>query len=499
MHLQGNTIAALVTLTLSACVSVPPPAQQSNGDGGSGSGSDATEPGPDADPACADTDGDGYRPEGCDLRLPFDCAPDNPEIYPGAFNDCNEKVAQDCSGTQLTCAESMTPNRADYLPSMDILVSNANLNLLFERASNNTVGALRNLLSQRDYLHDTQSGVAERRIGSSLGDALHSVASEESSLTEFVIGRGLTQVRVTWSASETFSGKSTYTVYADGRIHLREELSPTGAEAMLTGSMRTRLALVASAFTDVIDSAAPGLVPIGTPPIDGPAEEVLLSKTNTSTQGMFCAFDKDAADSRGMISMGWRVPTIPTTGGARLKKRQIVEGDIGTYFLSFEFDWFNGLAVVPDTYVANLQFYLGLAPTTDESACQDGAAHFAGFFNPPTVVSGDNPTPGTTGDEDGDGYNEGSGHYQFGLGDSKTLQFSIDSLGDTPPSLALRIDNVENVKPVVYQDDELLIHGKHYFYDVVYLGPVDGEDAFHGWLFINKADVFGSDIRLEYP
>jgi hypothetical protein len=292
-----------------------------------------------------------------------------------------------------------------------------------------------------------------------------------------------------------FSGQTIFTIFPDGRIHLRNALT-AGSAATSETSLRTHLALDPAAFTQVIDSVDATLVPIGNAPTAGfPAQEDLLSKGSSSTQGMFCAFDGASADSNGIITVGWRAPTIPPSGGARLRKYQDAQDEPNTYRLSFDFDWFEDTPVVADTYLAYFQLYLGLAPFTNAQACKDGEAHFDGFFNPPAVTSGTTTTAGGIGDEDNDGYNEGSGSYQFTLDASKTLQFTLGGAGDAPPSIALSIEEVEDVEPVVYVDDTQQIHGKQYFYDVVDLG----EDQYQGWLFLNVADLGGKNIRLEYP
>jgi hypothetical protein len=50
---------------------------------------------------CTDPDGDGYG-EGADCLGP-DCMPDDPEINPGARDDCDDGIDQDCDGEDATC------------------------------------------------------------------------------------------------------------------------------------------------------------------------------------------------------------------------------------------------------------------------------------------------------------------------------------------------------------------------------------------------------------
>ena len=50
---------------------------------------------------CTDTDGDGYSMEGGDCGL-MDCVINDPDIYPGAPEVCNDGIDQDCSGKDKT-------------------------------------------------------------------------------------------------------------------------------------------------------------------------------------------------------------------------------------------------------------------------------------------------------------------------------------------------------------------------------------------------------------
>ena len=207
-------VSLATTLTLAGCVSIPEPAQNAEPD-------DCGTPSPDADPRCIDTDGDGYLPQGCDTRLPFDCDTEADDIHPGALDDCaTEDVDEDCSGTYSMCANQTPGNEVRYDVSTNSLetVNNGVVSLRFDRLKGFTMGSMQNRLAgDVEMLFDGDA--QKRRAASSVASvAFNTRSGVTSSLTEMVAGAGVTQFDIAWHDNDALRGATQYTIYPDGRM-----------------------------------------------------------------------------------------------------------------------------------------------------------------------------------------------------------------------------------------------------------------------------------------
>jgi hypothetical protein len=441
--------SAIVGAALLGCVGVPPPA----------------DPAPDAGDPCVDVDGDGYLPGECDAvpAAEVDCGEGDAARHPGAFEICDDDVDQDCDGGDLSCADALAPNVASF-DAAEIEVANGALVATWTAAEGFALAELATAAAPSINLLYT--GPMEERLA-----AVHMFTdffSWETAVTpspvEIASGPAVTRFSVSWDANDGatsgMNGATIYTVFPDGRIHCDVDLEVLISPA--DNHLTTYVALEPELFTHAdwtVDGSGPYEVASFDPQVE--LFDFFFNDQTGNRIGSSCAYHEGVGRA---VGFGWSVPPSPAPRGPRASQSQLNDVE-ANHQLALQFDWHRSEAYPAASYRGEFAVVVG---STATPPCAGLEAAIAATHTPLALsaVEGAEIAIGGTGDDDGDGFNEGGGFWQVAVDDEAvavTLGFStLGSTRQPAPAAAIHLANAGPVDPIVELDGERLVRGGDY-------------------------------------
>ncbi len=485
--LKALLLALPVSFAGASCVSIPAASQ----DDASTSADDAGLP--DAvRPGCEDLDGDGYRPEGCVERVPADCNEGVAEVHPGAFDDCQTPVDEDCNGGPSDCLSIVQPlalstegteTRIESVSAVTTFDSNEGFAITSMVSSSAGKG---------NVLHTGNN--RERFVGTHMHDAVYSYEAPSPDVDLLAAGRAAYRYSIDWQRIEPknspnqITGTTTYTFFPDGRIHRSEFLEPAGVALPFT----TYIALDPQSFTHRLNpldlNEAFQVLDAGAFP-DNSVDSPNLGNTSNAFEGRGCAYH----DTNGLaLSYAWNA--YQRQPNMRIRMPQSKLPDDTAHQFAMVLDWQSqNPPIVEEPYRGAFLLQLGQVANTGQ-ACSDFDLDIAAFRNPPLVNSNSLVTT-AEGDSNGDGYVEDGGFYVVDAAGGVSMLVSFDTVGAAiSNSHALHVLNTPNAfDPVLFLGDSefALLHG------VDYLLQHEADGSL--WIFMNRPVDSAEPLNVVFP
>lgn len=440
---------------------------------------------------CIDSDGDGYVRAGCGSALRVDCAEGDPDRHPGALEICGNAVDEDCDDVASSsgCVQPTVVTNDNGR-----IVQNGAVRLHFD-SSNGFLPTDYRVLAFGDS-NLLQTVADERYIGThgySAGTFQYEVSP---AVTVLAAGRAVFRVRLTSQVNSNWSVTSHYTVFPDGRIQRNTEFDVT--QEVTTGYLTAYAALNASNFSAGFCSydGSPNAL-VG----DGGGYNDVCSGGSTSVPGYACAYATGSPEL--MVGMWHSAPA--GFNGPRLTESTLAGA--GSYSLSLIWDFYQNQTVPVGQYSLDSIVLGEVAPDT-ASTC-GGLPALANWLSNPvsltldgsaTMHAGDR----ASGDDDGDGYYEGSGFWAIDAGDTNLLSFTVGSGGSEPQRAAFRIHGLALDRGSgQYYEPQVEINGTYQVQGVDYLwhGQDDPENGGQkvGWLYFNKPLATDDVVTIRVP
>ena len=293
------------------------------------------------------------------------------------------------------------------------------------------------------------------------------------------------------------TGRSFYTVIADGRIMRDQYVHLTNMGAVDPAWLVDYTALRADYFT----ALEWGGEESGTYDVAANVGEALAAYiyNEAETDVWLCAYSERSGDVVGMAPYR---PADNEIIGPRASRSDADAGNPGTASdsLALQADWYRGAMLTTGIVRGSAMMFL---EARTDNWCEGIEGQHAAYSaaTPITSPSGSVPILNLIGDDDGDGYSEGAGFYAFDAGSADTpIVLEVGSGPDIPTAL-LFIAGIGTLDVVsVSAGEQILREGEYLLQDAIPeahwdLVP-DPEPDFPAGLYVLLADPVGTGDQI---